>query len=123
MKFDRSRACSLCHSPANLLSGSLCVQTYELTLRIALHARLHVRFVHVNKTFANLLKRASSYLANKKSYFEHLLRFTNFFFCYNITFLSIVLSLAFLFLVPNEVTFEILYIHWSQFDLIVHSEG
>ncbi len=45
----RLRACSLCHSPANLLPGSLCVQTYELTLHIALHARLHVRFVHVHK--------------------------------------------------------------------------
>ncbi len=57
IKFDHSRACSLRYSPANLLSGSLYVQTYELTLRVALHARLHVQFVCVkaqNKTFYNL---------------------------------------------------------------------
>ncbi len=31
IKFDHSRAYSLCYSPADLLPDSLCVQTYELT--------------------------------------------------------------------------------------------
>ncbi len=31
IKFDHLRACLLCYSPANLLPGLLCVQTYELT--------------------------------------------------------------------------------------------
>ncbi len=33
-----------------LLFCELRVQTYELTLRIALHARLHIWFIHVDKT-------------------------------------------------------------------------
>ncbi len=47
IKFDHLRACLLRYSPADLLPGSLYVQTCELTLRVPLNARFRDGWVIV----------------------------------------------------------------------------
>ncbi len=79
IKFDHSRACSLCYLPANLIPGSLCVQTYEVTLRVTLHARLHIWFVRVDKSvlpgwkckISALKKEKSANIAQIRTFLSH----------------------------------------------------